>query len=1306
MAASSSSSSSWTYDVYLSFRGQDTRHGFTTHLYNALKQRGIHVYVDDAEVEKGDDISAESFLQAIEASQIVLVIFSPNYAYSRNCLDELVKIMECQRRLAQVVVPIFYKVDPFDVRYLQGTYGEAMKRHELRLESGNDKALRWSEALREIASVSGFHLTTHRKEKEVEISKLLMEDMGLAGFFSLKILKMNGLNLLFDMSLGKMEDAHSYWSESELLKKIVEEVSRVLSLAEEHSMRIEPQVHEAKVDEWFNFDVFLSFRGEDTRHGFTSHLCRALRQSGIHTFMDDSGLEWGEQVSASLLQAIERSQTALVIFSPDYAASTWCLDELVKIMECRTSLAQVAIPIFYDVDPSEVRHQRGTYGEAMKRHEQTLGSENDGVMRWREALKAAANISGFSSSAYRFESELIETIVESVSKKVDNGQLFVAKHPVGIESRIHELTIEWSGKRSQKPLIIGLWGMGGIGKTTVAKAVYNTIGRKFRRARSFLANIRENSKHATGLVNLQKQLISDIIKIDFFKIPNIDRGKKIIQERFPTIKVLVVLDDVDSVNQLNTFCGSIEWFCPGSIIFITTRDQHLLDVINADHKYRMREMNGMEPLVLFSWHAFKQAQPSENFIELSKEVVAYCDGLPLALEVLGSCLRGRTIKQWKGVLSKLQRIPNKDVYERLKISYDGLDDHTEKDIFLDICCFFINKDRNYVTQILDGCEFYAEDGLQILIERSLVKVGRNNKLEMHDLLQEMGKEIIRGSPPKHPKERSRLWFHKDVLDVLTKHSGTEAIKGISLKAPETHRERVIDSEAFKEMKKLRLLQLDYVNLKGDYQHLSKELRWLCWHRFPLKCIPKNFYQQNLVAIDFKYSSLKVVWKKPQLLDMLKTLNLSHSSYLTQTPDFTKLPNLERLLMKDCPSLIYIHESIGHPKNLLHVNLKDCKSLRYLPRNIYKLKSVKTLILSGCSLIDHLEEDIEQMESLTTLMADKTAITQVPFSLARLEGLKHGYISFLGHEGRAKDIFPSLIWTWMSPNNIAHSPIEEFVQSISAIDISVRRNSSFCGLSPFLGDLVKLRHMWEECRPQFRFYERMARLLDALYETNFVGLEATQDIPQISYAEASASSEAHDQLQISRPADSLKSLLLQLGVLDKIDLFREEISQGWNYGGWDDFHLPGDQYRDWFIFKGEGRSVIFKVPQVIGYRLKAMLLNVRYSSCTDTTTPQFLMDVLIINLTKATVKHLKGDSSTFHEDAEWQNIISSFQPGDLVELVLSIGPQYPVKKIAAYLIYDGSKPRRFLKSSLSQKLIWVCRIAPVLLICAAIFRKGK
>ncbi|KAK4270110.1 hypothetical protein QN277_023189 [Acacia crassicarpa] len=512
----------------------------------------------------------------------------------------------------------------------------------------------------------------------------------------------------------------------------------------------------------------------------------------------------------------------------------------------------------------------------------------------------------------------------------------------------------------------------------------------------------------------------------------------------------------------------------------------------------------------------------------------------------------------------------------------------------------------------------------------------------------MGKEIIRESAPKNLGERSRLWVHEDVLEVLTERTGTKAIEGISLKVQGTHIERLI--EAFKEKQKLRLLQLDYVNLKGDHKHLSKKLRWLCWQGFPLKCTPNNFYQKELVAIDFKYSNLKVVWKDPQLLEKLKTLNLSHSSYLTQTPDFSKLPNLEMLVLKDCPSLMLVHQSIGDLKRIRLVNFKDCKCLRALPRSMYKLKSLSTLILSGCSLIDHLEEDIEQMKSVTVLKADKTAITTIPKSLARLEGLKHGYVSFPGLEGRARDIFPSLIWSWMSPSNIHQSDSESFFLSISSLVLSIAQNGSFHGLSPFLGDFAKLRGMWEECRPLFRFRGTMARLLDALYETNFMELESTRDTPQISYTEASASWERHEQLRIARPADSFNSLLLPMGVCSKANLLQEKISEGWNYGGCDDSHLPGDQYPDWFMYKGEGRSVIFKVPQVIGCHLKAMLLNVVYSSCMDNTTPQFLINILIINYTKATVIEHRGVWQSFYADAEWQNIISSVQPGDLMELV--------------------------------------------------------
>ncbi|KAK4270109.1 hypothetical protein QN277_023188 [Acacia crassicarpa] len=153
----------------------------------------------------------------------------------------------------------------------------------------------------------------------------------------------------------------------------------------------------ASYSSW-TYDVFLSFRGEDTRRGFTYDLYNALKQSGIHVFMDDTGIGRGEEISVSLEQAIERSRMALVILSPDYASSRWCLNELVKIMECRLTLGQVAIPIFYKVDPGDVRYKKGRYGEAMRLHEQRFGRESDRVLRWKQALTEAANLAGFIST--------------------------------------------------------------------------------------------------------------------------------------------------------------------------------------------------------------------------------------------------------------------------------------------------------------------------------------------------------------------------------------------------------------------------------------------------------------------------------------------------------------------------------------------------------------------------------------------------------------------------------------------------------------------------------------------------------------------------------------------------------------------------------------------------------------------------------------------------------------------------------------------------------------------------------------------
>ena len=147
----------------------------------------------------------------------------------------------------------------------------------------------------------------------------------------------------------------------------------------------------------FKYDVFLSFRGEDTRYNFTSHLHKAFRDKKIQTFIDDK-LDRGYEISPSLLEAIEKSQISVIIFSSDYASSKWCLEELVKILECMENNKQMVIPVFYGIDPSDVRHQTGSFAKAFAEHEQLFKESLHKVQRWKDALKKTANLSGWHSS--------------------------------------------------------------------------------------------------------------------------------------------------------------------------------------------------------------------------------------------------------------------------------------------------------------------------------------------------------------------------------------------------------------------------------------------------------------------------------------------------------------------------------------------------------------------------------------------------------------------------------------------------------------------------------------------------------------------------------------------------------------------------------------------------------------------------------------------------------------------------------------------------------------------------------------------
>ncbi|GMP63357.1 hypothetical protein CsSME_00025079 [Camellia sinensis var. sinensis] len=151
-----------------------------------------------------------------------------------------------------------------------------------------------------------------------------------------------------------------------------------------------------------SYHVFLSFRGEDTRKTFTDHLYTALNHSGFRTFRDDDEIERGENMKFELQKAIQESRMSIVVFSKNYASSSWCLDELVMILKRRRTTGHVVLPVFYHVDPSHVRKQMESFEEAFTRHEERFHTEGAGkkdeqkgkIQEWRAALREAADLAG------------------------------------------------------------------------------------------------------------------------------------------------------------------------------------------------------------------------------------------------------------------------------------------------------------------------------------------------------------------------------------------------------------------------------------------------------------------------------------------------------------------------------------------------------------------------------------------------------------------------------------------------------------------------------------------------------------------------------------------------------------------------------------------------------------------------------------------------------------------------------------------------------------------------------------------------
>ncbi|XP_059455226.1 TMV resistance protein N-like [Corylus avellana] len=560
----------------------------------------------------------------------------------------------------------------------------------------------------------------------------------------------------------------------------------------------------------WRYDVFLSFRGEDTRLNFTAHLHKALDRKGINTFIDDDELKRGEEISQALLKAIEESRISIVVFSQTYASSKWCLDELMKIVETE---GQTVLPVFYKVDPSDVRHQKNSYGEALAKHAEKF-NDDEKVEKWKAVLTQVANLSGWHLKNYMNEAKFIEELVHEVSGIVNHTYLHVAKHLVGIKSRAQKIISLLSIHEKKDVRMVGILGTGGIGKTTIAKDIFNSIASQFEGS-CFLSNVRE-----TPLVELQNTLLSKILR------PNVvvysdDEGIIKIKERLRSKRILLILDDVGSKRaQLDKLAGEVDWFGLGSRIIITTRDSKVLTShgVVDDLIYKVKELDRNKALKLFCWYAFRGVKPIDDFLKLVEDAISYVGGLPLALEVLGSYLHGKDMRKWKSALRKWS-------------AHD--------------------------IKMLDSSGYYSIDGIDVLIERSLITVDSQDGLAMHNLLRDMGREVVRQESPNDPGKRSRLWFHEDVRQVLEDDTGTNKIQGILVDSLEGEDMVDLSSKAFEKMRSLRLLLVTRnARFSTGLNFLPNKLRVLDWPNCPLESLPPNFRGRNLSILRMDGSLLK------------------------------------------------------------------------------------------------------------------------------------------------------------------------------------------------------------------------------------------------------------------------------------------------------------------------------------------------------------------------------------------------------------------------------------------------------------------
>ncbi|CAK9875601.1 unnamed protein product [Sphagnum jensenii] len=608
------------------------------------------------------------------------------------------------------------------------------------------------------------------------------------------------------------------------------------------------------------FDVFLNHRGPDVKGGFVSYLHQALQEAGCRSFLDKLALEKGQDGQKKIYEALGCASVHVAIFSEHYADSDYCLDELCAMLESK----KLIIPVFYHVSPSVLRCEDpdGPYTKALNIDCKRSKSE---VKKWKDALHTAAELNGFKLDDYNGdEAQLKRAIVSKVRGHLRASQLPpITPYLVGLKETSKEL-IETLNRMGEDVGILSLVGMGGIGKTTLAKEIYCCFEKKdMFEKKTFLMDVRESA-----ILDLQQQLAHDLFGEDVKSMEGLNKCFNHVMD----CKVLIVIDDVDQEGQFDQLIPDINKLGPGSRVIITSRESNVVNNImrNGNCKYSRHEMallSTTDYKHLFNWHAFHSPDAIDGFQELAKKVTDACCGLPLALEVIGCFLFDKREEHhlkstWPQTTKTL--LNEKDIFEKLMISYNGLSPEARM-MFLDIACFMIGQREHIAMQIFEACKSDYKrptTSFNSVKDKCLVNLDEDRRIVMHDLLRDMGRQVVMDQ--SHHMEKgtpSHLWDLKMVQQVLQNKEGTNQVRGLSTFGVGHGGIGATNvAENYMGMNRLHFLLLDGDNVKGDFSTWSRELSWLQWTNSDISALPFKLDLRNLAVLDLTSNKkLMQIW---------------------------------------------------------------------------------------------------------------------------------------------------------------------------------------------------------------------------------------------------------------------------------------------------------------------------------------------------------------------------------------------------------------------------------------------------------------